>query len=522
EPGGRIDGPVWLSDEVRFYRNSSWPAQVRQQLLEDLGVAFGGGADPDLSPARHPHPLAGRLTFGREPRGQTRRDLEWLRIPWRRSKTQPRWPRIDFRAWRTYRVYDRGFEYQAEPLPARLAHQTLRPSPNNPLGIFYRDGNLCLGDEVVVQGTLVVRGRVEFVGRSVYVGSFNWRGADGRPMAYRSDQWPRLPAIVADCVRFTRQTRSMVEGAILVRQSVQGAGGNWELPLDPSVAYEAQGQATSRPLGQPLSRVQIDPRSNVDWRLLASHVRGNRPDRTSVSTNQRSAFPTSQNVDYAIWLTDGPTGNWYPIVEVVPDQHALLVVGEVEHRSWTSFRIRPHRRHYVDVRGMIAGRKHTFDNPRVWHLSGSAWQELWMRWKSEAAADGPVVASSSSTGQSAAANAPSSGSPSSPGGGASSADLGSLVSGSGASGGTGTGSGSSGSSDQSRSFLQFLADPATFSDWDRPYSTYGLTVEPTFHLRRMKRVYYRWSPPVFRAFADARRHPDQSGYRWEVLSWREM
>jgi hypothetical protein len=119
--------------------------------------------------------------------------------------------RVEFAAWRTYRLYAGGFEYEAEEVPATLRDVTLRPSAENPLGIFYRDGAVRLEDNVTIQGTLVCTGTVTLRGDFIHLTAFNWRGEGGAPLVRHVEHWPRLPAIVAFGMEASADVKAQIE-----------------------------------------------------------------------------------------------------------------------------------------------------------------------------------------------------------------------------------------------------------------------------------------------------------------------
>ena len=49
-----------------------------------------------------------------------------------------------------------------------------------------------------------------------------------------------------------------------------------------------------------------------------------------------------------------------------------------------------------------------------------------------------------------------------------------------------------------------------------------LTLEPTFEVSRPVEVRHRWQPPLFEAFVGGDADAEFSGYRWDVVSWREL
>jgi len=255
-----------------------------------------------------------------------------------------------------------------------------------------------------------------------------------------AELWPRLPAVVADGLWSARNVRTRIEGAIAVKRHLDGAGGDFELMNGTDVAIT--GTATSQPLDQPYSSVQLS----------------GTPDLTAVSATGV----------HSIWLQDGPTGNWYPIVGVNRTTDVLTVVGEVRHNATTAFRIGRTRLRYVDLHGPVFGEKFNINRPPAWSIpSTDQWDQLHIDWE----------ASNAQRVQSGLTPI---------------------------------------------AFVRWLADPANFVGGSSLLSMYGLGLEPTFHLRNTSGISYRWSPPLFTAYPGTATDTTFAGYRWKVLSWREI
>ncbi len=130
----------------------------------------------------HPHPFGGSVTMASSFSSSETADLTKLNVPRVTTSGSLMTPSISFSSWKTYQLYQGGFRYSAETLcSSTLDNIVLRPSQRNPLGIFYKEGNLTIDDNVVVQGTLVCSGKITFTGNNVVVGSVNWRDSAGGP-----------------------------------------------------------------------------------------------------------------------------------------------------------------------------------------------------------------------------------------------------------------------------------------------------------------------------------------------------
>ena len=441
DPGDRIDGKIWLDGDLQLYHDPLWASYVRDEFLDSIRRTMQ--RDDGQVVIRHPHPLAGDLTFRCRPSSSVRKDLERLGLgeSWTETNTRPDRPEIDFSDWRTYRLYEGGFEYKAREINWQLRNETFRPTPDNPLGIFYRNGSVQVDDDVTIQGTLVAAGTVSIRGERVHVAGFNWLSDGGRPIVSGVDRWPRLPAIVAKEVSIDRSIQASVHGAIVVESSLKGAGGDFEYVDAQDV--NITGTATAQPIRQPWSTVQL----------------AEEPDLSQL--NDRG--------EYAVWLADGTTGGWYAIVGVDEKRHQLTVLGEVRHDASTAFQIQRNRRRYIDIRGPVTGERHDINRPLAWATpTVSQWNDLHNAWKQE-------NKDRTDAGQ------------------------------------------------EPIEFVDWLARPANFSGWSYPIGQYGLNLaHVTFHLRNTEGITYRWSPPLFQAYEGTNEDAEFAGYRWEIVSWREM
>ena len=350
DPCDRIDGNIFLDDRLTLYGDPAWSSSEQADFLSDVGNRFTSNGV-----ARFPHPFAGTITFQNKPSGSVQTQLQRLKSSWTSGASQLSEPAVSESGWQSYRLYSGGFEYQAESLGSYLSNTTLGPSASNPLGLFYRSGNVTIGDNVQIIGTVVSSGQVRFSGDDSYVTAFDYLDQSGQPVADDAQLWRRLPAIVADSVTFDRDCRVAIHGAVLVDQALSGAGGTFEFVWTPDIRLT--GTATAAPAAQPYSNVQINGQA----------------DLSSVTANG----------NYAIWLADstGRTGRWYVIKGVDAERRQLTVLGEVKTSSAVSFRIWPKRENFVDIQGSVYAERVDINRPDEWVLSGYLWNYLNDRWK---------------------------------------------------------------------------------------------------------------------------------------------
>ena len=112
DPGDRIDGNLFIKDKMDVYDDPHWGDSVRDLFLDEIGQLFVTSTDPLI--VQHPHPLAGSIKFNKNPKKDVESALSRLRVPWTSGNDIPELPDIDFDDWTTYRLFEGGFEYDAE------------------------------------------------------------------------------------------------------------------------------------------------------------------------------------------------------------------------------------------------------------------------------------------------------------------------------------------------------------------------------------------------------------------------
>ena len=343
DPGTRVEGPIWLRDRITFFTNPNWSSSVRATMLTETGNQLGstGGS----TGFQHPHPLNGPIRFSNTPQASVQTDLSRLKTTWTTTTTSPSVSSLDINLWSNYRLYDRGVNYQATSLGGTLENTTLRPSASNPLGVFVRSGDLSIRGGVIVQGTLVVTGTVTFQGAPASIASYNWRGSSGTALITDADQWPRLPAIVAGNMSFTREARVVVEGAMLLNGNLTGGGGEFEWRSG----------------------------TQVDLTGTATATRGQQPYSTVQLVNSPSLTTLTGDLHYAIWLSDGTSGRWHQIQSVDVSARKLTVVGEVQFTTAVPYRIRLNRDQFVELNGPLIASTMNIDRCTPWDLFSFLW-----------------------------------------------------------------------------------------------------------------------------------------------------
>lgn len=365
DPCTRIDGNLWIYDQLNMFTDPAWSATVRDTYLADVGNRFvsypAGSTSLSETTVSAPHPIAGNVTFYNYPGYSIRNDLSKLKVNWSTTTDRLTIPATDYSAFSSYRLYAGGPLYQAVNLNASLYNQSLKPTPQNPLGIFYRSGNLSIYDNVTVQGTLVCTGKIYFQGKQIHLTAFNWKDESGAALVTEAELWPRLPGIVAHDAEFSRYSQTTVEGAFVCQGQVKGCGGSISYPA--ALDLKLAGTATATTIGQPLSTVTLQ-----EYKLLSS---------------------LTADGNYAIWLeasgtgNTGTTGSWYPIVGFDQNTQQLTVRGEVEQTTPTAYRIQRHKQVLTQLRGPVCAASFDFYRVNEWVLNSYLWDDRKYNWNYE-------------------------------------------------------------------------------------------------------------------------------------------
>jgi hypothetical protein len=110
----------------------------------------------------------------------------------------------------TYRLYTGGKSYTAVALGAAVSGTTLAADrQTNPLGVFVRNGDVTLGTNTTVRGTILATGDVRFGGTNITIEPFSLPALEG------STAPVRLPVIAAgDDVEVNDGARATVRGEV--------------------------------------------------------------------------------------------------------------------------------------------------------------------------------------------------------------------------------------------------------------------------------------------------------------------
>lgn len=354
QPGQRIDGPSWLTQGVSIFNSPKWKSTTRADFLTSTGTVYSTTSGSTVS-LLHPHPFGGSVTMLSSFTAAETTDLTSLKVSRLNATSTPSTPSVTFANWKTYQLYQGGFTYSAATLTnSTLTNTVLRPSQLNPLGVFYYQGNLTIGSNTVVQGTLVCSGQITINGNNVNLASVNWRDSVGSTLVASSDLFPRAPAIVAQNLVMSSTPRVSIDGAVLLTSTFSGGDGDYNFVSGTDINLSGT-QATSAPIRQPYSQVQLPATTNMANIL--------------------------HDGTHAIWLADGNSGNWFTIIDVDAANRRLTILGEATRSSPTNFRIRRQRVNCFDVRGPLMATRATFSVASSWKLSTGLWNNQYALWQ---------------------------------------------------------------------------------------------------------------------------------------------
>ena len=290
EPQMRIEGNLWVcnKDSLVLLGDIDWKEPLRSAWLDWMGSAIG-----------QPYaPLAGTVTSYQTPDNSTRDDLTRLDVSY---NTGPKLnlPAFDARQFapdRPYRLLAYGFTYNSVAITtSTLSSTTLQPSDSNPLGIFYRDGDLTLGNGVTIRGSLVVRGKLTITGSGLDLAAVSGPSLASASILSNANLWPTLPAILAgDELRVEEAARGTVTGPVL-------AGDRIKFTAIPTYANE-----TSLPLltfdGPAITR-DFDFSPPAYWKALSKEDWKER--QQAWENANRPSLPVYLSLQYIWYFRDG-------------------------------------------------------------------------------------------------------------------------------------------------------------------------------------------------------------------------
>jgi len=354
QPRTRWDGDVMVKGTVGIFdfSGSTGYLGARTDLLTSIAEQYGPSGI-----RYYPHPVGGVLKFHSTPSSTTQSDLAALNVPWS-VESAPASPFISMRTIgssdSSYRVFEGGFTYSRATLSPSVSDTTLQPTSNNPLGLFYRYGDVTLNSGVKLIGTIISTGDVIVEGDGVYLAPANWSvGLDGVEIE-EPELWPRLPALLClnDDLRLGDSARATIDGAVAVYDDVD---------FD-SIHYRLAGGGT---LTTGTATAQIESPGVTRLTLGSGASLG------GVSTGDE------------VLISYGAGRYWYRITGIDYTGNSVQIAGEFDSSAAAAIEIRAPRRDACNIYGPVflnGGVR--IDTPEDWDdTSSSDWYYKHSEWE---------------------------------------------------------------------------------------------------------------------------------------------
>jgi hypothetical protein len=128
----------------------------------------------------------------------------------------------------TYKLYAGGTSYTVPTLGSTISNTTYQPSAKtNPAGLFFRNGDVAIGNNTTVVGTIISTGNVIITGTNVSL-----QPASLTPLTGTTSV-PQLPAVVANSqFRISDGSYSTVRGTVAAFDSFTSLSGTQDTRLD--------------------------------------------------------------------------------------------------------------------------------------------------------------------------------------------------------------------------------------------------------------------------------------------------
>ena len=316
--------------------------------IADLETGFGDLA-ASYGTAILPHPLVGALESAIPPSGA--QSLQYGRLGVTHSSVSPpSFPPFDETKFASYRIFAGGPTYQATTVGGYVADATLGPTEQNPLGIFYRDGNVTLGDDVTIIGTLACRS-LTVDGQGVRLASSRH---DELLPSIPADQRPRPFAVACEQMNCRSGCRLSIDGGVLCLGRFTREGHHFETNAGsvPSFLHSAAVVADS----QPTTTLQFGSGVSVDGIDPANHE---------------------------LWVVQNLRGGVHEIASVDAASRSVAVVGDLPAGETVAALLVPRRIATVDIRGQLYCVDLDVTCSPHWRMDSGRWSRLHSDWTTD-------------------------------------------------------------------------------------------------------------------------------------------
>ena len=220
----RLEGNMWWAEgclSMRFPRNSD----ARQRF-------FGDAHELATKSVVDHRPLLGSVTLTKRNQSRMQSELRRCRIDVPVNKSEVKIDRLfsDFKVPRTYQLYRGGVEYVIPIVSRELKDEALEPNVvANPLGVFATTGDVIVGDNVRIRGTLLQSGKghkINLAGKNIEICAVEL------PAVEESPRRRQLPVAVVEAVNLAIGSAGSICGVAHVLEDFACATGQGKMKWD--------------------------------------------------------------------------------------------------------------------------------------------------------------------------------------------------------------------------------------------------------------------------------------------------
>ncbi|MCE9605270.1 MAG: hypothetical protein K8U03_10255 [Planctomycetia bacterium] len=240
----KVDGPVRFQGSLtNFCTTYPSPTACRAQYLSDLNLMRTKGYGDH-------RPFTGPISLPTASTSTTIRSLLTsnlgLTVTNLASSSSTGWNAPS--SMSTYQLYPGGRAYTIPTLATTVSGISLQPDPrDNPAGLFFRNGDVTLGNNTTIVGTVISTGKVKFTGVNVSVQGPTLPALDGSSTTFQ------LPAVIATSdIVLSDGASATVRGTVATFTKFSASGGS------ESSKFDLQGKLICK---------QLEVLSRSEWNL---------------------------------------------------------------------------------------------------------------------------------------------------------------------------------------------------------------------------------------------------------------
>ena len=220
----RLEGNMWWAEgclSMRFPRSSD----ARQRF-------FGDAHELATKSPVDRRPLFGSVTLTKRNQSRMQTEFRRCRIDVPVNKSEVKIDRLfsDFKVPRTYQLYRGGVEYTVPVVSRELKNEALEPDVmTNPLGLFAATGDVTVGDNVRIRGTLLQSGRgheIKLAGKNIEISAVELPAVEETPCRRQ------LPVAVVEAVNLAIGSGGSICGVAHVLDDFACAAGQGKMKWD--------------------------------------------------------------------------------------------------------------------------------------------------------------------------------------------------------------------------------------------------------------------------------------------------